>query len=216
MIEKKDGLKEYFIAGLFSLLPLVFTVWVARYLAHFAWNSFFSLFVPLVDRAMTAIGEPTMVGTWQDEFIGFVLLLFFVLGVGFVAKRFVGSGLLKLVDKMVGAIPGVNWIYGTIRQLADTMDPASPQHDAFRKPVLVKMEHGYVMGFLTSRSELKGRTFATVFFPCNQLIQGYNLLVEESRCMALDMNVDAAIKYVVSFGMMAPPVFKSAALKKKK
>lgn len=223
MDEKKVGLREYFIAGLFSLLPMVLTVWVAVYLGQFAWNSFFSLFVPLVNHGLEYIAEPVTVDAWRKlhlpQMMGLFLILFFVVGVGFVAKRFFGSGLLKLVDKMIGAIPGVNWIYGTIRQFADTMDPASPQAEAFRRPVLVKVEHGYVLGFLTSRSMIPvgraSKRMVTVFFPCNQLIQGYNLIVEESRCTPLDMNVDEAIKYVVSFGMMAPPIFKTIPLQKK-
>jgi uncharacterized membrane protein len=217
--KEKTGLRGYFVAGMFSILPLVFTVWVAQYLLKLAWTSFFSLFVPLVDQGMRRIADEATVQGWESahlhELIGFVLILAFVVAVGVVARQFVGSGLIRLVDKIMNAIPGVNWIYSTIHQLTDTMDPASPQHDAFRKPVLVKMEHGYLLGFMTSRSTLKGKRLATVFFPCNQLIQGYNLLVEEDRCTPVNMNVDEAIKYVVSFGMMAPPIFHAAPKKKR-
>jgi uncharacterized membrane protein len=219
--KKKIGLKDYFVTGMFSILPLLFTVWVAQYLLKLAWNSFFSLFVPLVDQGMHQIADQATVQGWEaahlHEVIGLVLILAFVIFVGLVARQFVGSGLIRLVDKIMNAIPGVNWIYSTIHQLTDTMDPASPQHDAFRKPVLVKLEHGYLLGFMTSRSVLrgaKGARLATVFFPCNQLIQGYNLLVEEKRCTPVNMNVDEAIKYVVSFGMMAPPIFQPSVKKK--
>src|SRR6185369_17567225 len=101
MKEKPIGLKEYFIAGLFSLLPMVFTVWVASYLGQFAWNAFFSLFVPLVDHGMDFIADPATVQTWKawhlHQIMGLVLILIFVLAVGFVAKRIVGIGLMKLV-----------------------------------------------------------------------------------------------------------------------
>ena len=193
VVSKKEqtGLKDYFVAGLFSILPLVFTVWVAKYLLVLAWQSFFSLFVPLTDRGMQAVADPGTVEAWKawhlnekdhrlrpDPALWWWCRAFF-------ARRFVGSGLLKLVDKIIQRIPGVNWIYSTIHQLTDTMDPASPQHDAFRKPVLVQMEQGYLLGFLIQPLPCcrgpKRKRLATVFFPCNQLIQGYNLLVEEPR-----------------------------------
>jgi uncharacterized membrane protein len=111
------------------------------------------------------------------------------------------------MDKVVAAIPGLNFIYGTIRQFTSTMAPDSPQRDAFRQAVLVKVAGGYMMGFLTSRSNIGNKSYATVFIVCNQLIQGYNLLVPHRDVMPLEMNMDDAIKYVVSFGMVAPPSF---------
>ncbi|MES2202313.1 MAG: DUF502 domain-containing protein [candidate division FCPU426 bacterium] len=216
---KKPGLKGYFITGLFSVLPLIFTVWVALFLLRFAWNSVFSLLVPLVDQGLLFMASPATVELWRKAFLpeltGFLLILVIILTAGFVATHLFGRSLQALVDKVMGLIPGVNWIYGTIRQFSSTMDPASPRRDAFSRPVLVTMEMGYVLGFMTSRSLLKGKPMATVFFPCNQLVQGYNLVVEESRCIPLEMSVDEAVKYVVSFGLMAPPVFASRAKVKK-
>jgi uncharacterized membrane protein len=188
-------------------ISIMLTLWILGLL----WDSFFSAFVPGVQTAFRAFLPEDVVAqleSWRiHQALGLTLLVSFIVVVGFVARRYVGKSLLALMDKVVAAIPGLNFIYGTIRQFTSTMDPDSPQRDAFRQAVLVKVAGGYMMGFLTSRSNIGNKSYATVFIVCNQLIQGYNLLVPHRDVMPLEMNMDDAIKYVVSFGMVAPPSF---------
>ncbi len=216
---KHRKLKDYFVTGLFALLPMVFTVWVVMWVAQLAWERFFSLAVPAVEYAFHSLLSNEMADkliAWHlHQLIGMVILMASIVVVGFVARNFLGKSLLALLDRLINAVPGLNFIYGTIRQFTSTMDPESPQRDAFRQAVLAKVQNGFMLGFLTSRSKVQardGRVFATVFIPCNQIIQGYNIVVEEKELIPLDLSVDDAFKYVVSFGMMAPQDFKAKRL----
>jgi uncharacterized membrane protein len=217
---KPSRLKDYFITGVFALLPLAISVALGVWILGVLWQNFFSAFVPGVEALLRASLPPEAVAkleAWRvHQAIGLALLLAFIAAVGFVARNIIGKSLLTLLDKVVAAIPGLNFIYGTIRQFTSTMDPESPQRDAFRHAVLVKVGSARMLGFLTSRSKVKGQALATVFVPCNQLIQGYNLLVPEKDVVHLDMNVDEAFKYIISFGMMAPQAFQARGPQPKK
>jgi uncharacterized membrane protein len=212
-VKKRYGIKQYFVTGIFTVLPLAISVSLVIWILNFAWDKFFSAFVPGVDGLVHYFFPPDtalLLEQWHvHQWTGIVLLLLAILCVGFVARRYIGLTLLRLLDRVVNAIPGLNFIYGTIRQFTSTMDPDSPQHDAFRHAVLVHFNGAYLIGFLTSHTEVKGKKFASVFFPCNQLIQGYNLIVPEKDITTLDMKVDDALKYVISFGMVAPTRFKA-------
>jgi uncharacterized membrane protein len=221
--KKPHGIKEYFVTGLFAVLPLALTISVSIWILRLLWEKFFSLLVLAGEAILRISFSPEVASQLRErhvhEAIGFLLLLAIIIFVGFVSRRFIGKSLLRLMEQIIHAIPGFNFIYATIRQFTSTMDPASPQRDAFRQAVLVRVAGGYMLGFLTSHSELaKGpkKRFATVFIPCNQLIQGYNLLVEEKDLMPLDMNVDDAFKYVISFGMVAPHILKPSKQLRKK
>lgn len=210
---KNQGIKDYFVTGIFAVLPLAISAMLTVWIVGILWEKFLSALVPGVEALIySAFAAETadLLKRWHvHQVIGLVLLLLMILFVGFVARRFIGKSLLALLDKIVNAIPGLNFIYGTIRQFTATMDPDSPQHDAFRNAVLVNLQGGVMLGFLTSRSVIRGKKYATVFIPCNQLIQGYNFMVPEKDVTSLDMKVDDALKYVISFGMVAPPVFKA-------
>lgn len=211
-MENQKGIKDYFVTGIFAILPLAISVALAAWILGILWESFFSAFVPGVQAVLRKFFSPEMVAQLEKfrvhQAIGLGLLLAFIVATGFVARNFIGKSLLTLLDRVVNAIPGLNFIYGTIRQFTSTMDPDSPQRDAFRQAVLARVGSAQMLGFLTSRSKIGGKVFATVFVPCNQLIQGYNLLLPERDVTLLDLNVDDAFKYVISFGMVAPAVFK--------
>jgi uncharacterized membrane protein len=211
---KKFGIRDSFVTGIFALLPLTLSVTLMWWILVKLWEMIFSAFVPGVDAVIHQFFDPDtalhLEAMHVHHLVGLALLLLFIVCVGFVARRYIGKSLLKLLDKTISLVPGLNFIYATIRQFTATMDPDSPQHDAFRHAVVVKLQGARFLGFLTSRSTIKGQKFATVFLPCNQLIQGYNIMVPEKDVMNLDLRVDEALKYVISFGMVAPHAFKPA------
>lgn len=213
MENKSYGIKDYFITGLIVLMPFLITLWLSVWIAVLAWQRFLSIFVPGVDaiiRATLNADTIALLEAWHfPEIVGFLLLLLFVIVIGFVARRYIGISLIALITRIIEVIPGLNFIYSTVRQLTATMDPESPQHDAFKNAVLAKLGDAEVIGFLTSHSLVGKRRYATVFVPCNQLVQGYSLFIPEENVRALDLKVDDAIKYVISFGMVAPSEIKT-------
>ncbi len=217
--KRSHGLRESFVTGLFALLPLLVTLMVAGFLANFLWDHFFSLLVPSAKMILEMSFSPDTVARLESfrvhQVLAVVLLLGLITIAGFVARRYIGRVFLRIADRVLSAIPGVNFVHGTITQFVSTMDPESPQRDAFRQAVLVRMGRGYLFGFMTNRgAKFGGENLATVFLPCNQLIQGYNMLVPEKDVIPLDMHVDEAFKYVISFGMAAPHVFQPRKLTK--
>ncbi len=206
------------ITGAFAMLPLIFTIWVVKFMAQLAWDGIFSLAVPfthdMLKRTLSSQLYMDAINWHLPEVAGFMLMIMFLLAVGIVARRFVGRLLLRGLEKLIGRIPGVNWIYSMIQQITSTFDPQGGGGKAsFRQAVLVKVgPRAHMMAFLTNTTTLKGKKLLVCFIPCNQLMQGYNILIEPADAVPLDLSVDEAIKQVVSFGLVSPSIMRPEAV----
>jgi len=104
----------------------------------------------------------------------------------------------------------VSSLYGSVKQVSDTL--FSPSGNAFRQAVLVPYPHAdsYTIAFLTGvpGGEVAahlGGDYVSVYVPTTpNPTSGFFLMMERSRVKELDMSVDAALKYIVSMGVVAP------------
>src|SRR5687767_2242461 len=108
-MEEKHGLKDYFVTGMFAILPLAISIALTIWILELLWESFFSAFVPGVQAIFREFFAPETVVIFErwrlHQALGLLLLLLVIVSVGFVARHFIGKSLLKLLDRVVNAIP---------------------------------------------------------------------------------------------------------------
>jgi len=201
MTTKKTTLKSVFLTGLLVLVPLAITLWVL------------GLIIGTMDQTLLLLPR-----SWQPErLLGFrlpglgaVLTLAFIFVVGLLTQNFVGQKLVGWWELVVARIPVVGPIYTSVKQVSDTL--LSSSGNAFRKALLVEYPRkgSYTIGFLTGIpggdvvNHLK-EDHVSVYVPTTpNPTSGFFLMVPKSEVIELDMTVDAALKYIVSMGVVAP------------
>ncbi len=113
-------------------------------------------------------------------------------------------------EAILGRIPLVRSIYNSVKQVSDTV--LAPNGQAFRQAVMVQYprEKSWTIAFLTGvpngevAQALPGE-HVSVYVPTTpNPTSGFFLLLRKSEVVELDMSVDAALKYIVSMGVVAP------------
>jgi uncharacterized membrane protein len=131
-------------------------------------------------------------------------------GGGCHASNFAGRKLVAWGDHLVSRIPVVRSIYSSVKQVSDTL--FSESGNAFRTAVLVQWprEGVWTVAFVTGAPSGEVAAylrdeFVSVYVPTTpNPTGGYFVMVRKSDCVELDMSVDAALRYIVSMGVVAP------------
>jgi len=194
-------LKKYFITGLLIWVPLGITLWV------------FHLLVSTMDQTLLLLPEQLQTEQWLGIHVpgmGVLLTLVVVFGTGLIAANILGQRLLHVWERVLGRIPFVNAVYHSVKQVSDTLFSSSGQ--AFRKALLVQYprEGSWTIAFLTGQpggdvvNHLRG-DYVSVYVPTTpNPTSGFFLMMPRADVIELDMSVDAALKYIISMGVVAP------------
>jgi uncharacterized membrane protein len=202
---KKKGspLRRYLVAGVLVWLPIAATVWVVSFLFHLADKTLLLLPLPpgyqpqgLMGLLLPALGAISV-------FVVIVLT-------GILATNLIGRRLLVWGEEMVHHIPIVGSVYGGVKSFAESV---FSQSNSFRKVVMVEYprEGVWSLGFLTAEdvpevSEKTGEPHACVYISAALNATGGVLaIVPRRRVVALDMSVDAAMKMIITCGVVVPP-----------
>jgi len=194
-------MKKYLITGLLIWIPLVITLWVLK------------LVVDVLDQTLLLLPPQFRTENWLGLHVpgmGAVMTLIIVLATGLFATNLLGARLVDLWHHVLHRIPVVNSIYSSVKQISDTLFSSSGQ--AFRKALLVQWprEGMWTIAFLTGIpggdvvNHLKG-DHVSVYVPTTpNPTGGYFVIVARKDVIELDMSVDAALKYIISMGVVPP------------
>ncbi|MFZ6711747.1 DUF502 domain-containing protein [Undibacterium sp. TC9W] len=194
-------MRKYFITGLLILVPLAITLWVLHAIISTMDQSL--LLLPVEWRPEKLVGFKVLG-------IGTILTLLIVFVTGLLAQNFIGNYVIKAWEGLLQRIPIVSSIYSSVKQVSDTLFSSSG--NAFRKAVLIEYPRRdcWTIGFLTGVpggdvvNHLKG-DFVSVYVPTTpNPTSGFFLMLPRDEAIELDMSVDAALKYIVSMGVVAP------------
>lgn len=192
-------LKKYFITGLLIWVPVVITIWVL------------GLVVNTLESVVPSFLSPQALFGFEIPGFRVALVLAVLLATGMFAANFLGRGILKYSEKVLGRIPLVRSIYQSVKQVSDTL--LAPNGQAFRQAVLVQYPRAgcYTVALLTGApsgevaEHLQG-DYVSVYVPTTpNPTSGFFLIMSRSEVVPLNMSVDAALKYIVSMGVVAPP-----------
>jgi uncharacterized membrane protein len=194
-------MRKYFITGLLILVPLAITAWVLN------------LVISTMDQSLLIVParwQPRALIGFDIPGLGTMLTVLIVFVTGLLTNNLVGNYVVKLWERLLQRIPIVNSLYSSVKQVSDTLFSSSG--NAFRKAVLVPYPHqsSWTIGFLTGtpggdvKNHLVG-DYVSVYVPTTpNPTSGFFLMMKRQDVVELEMSVDAALKYIVSMGVVAP------------
>ncbi|MDX9884309.1 DUF502 domain-containing protein [Thauera sp.] len=198
-------MKKYFITGLLIWIPLAITFMVLAWIIGTL--DAILLWLPTEHQPSSYIGI-------DIPGVGVVASLLIVFLTGVVAANVLGQKLVRLWEALLSRIPVVKSIYYSVKQVSDTLFSSSGQ--AFRKALLVQYprEGAWTIAFLTGQpggdaaNHLSG-DYVSVYVPTTpNPTSGFFLMMPRADVIELDMSVDEALKYIISMGVVSPPLRK--------
>lgn len=210
----RKSLRNYFITGLITLLPLVITifilVWVFQKL-----NGLLTRLVPLFTP--TLIPSSLMAEAGGLISIGIKILAFLIiLGVitlfGFFTSRVVGRKILDFLEKKVFfKIPLMSTIYRTVKEINDVF--FSGKKYIFKRVVMLEYPRQgvYSIGFVTAETPVENptnngsQTMLSIFIPTTpNPTSGFLVLIPEKDTIPLSIGIQKAFKLIISGGALLP------------
>lgn len=194
-------MKKYFITGLLIWIPLVITIWVLL------------LVVDTLDQTLLLLPPEWRPERWigvRVRGMGVVLTVVIVFVTGVLAANFIGQRLVRVWNELLHRIPFFSSVYSAVKQVSDTL--FSSQGEAFRKALLVQWprEGVWTIAFLTGVpggdvvNHLKG-DYVSVYVPTTpNPTGGYFVMLPRSEVIELEMEVEDALKYIISMGVVVP------------
>ena len=196
-------MKKYFITGLLIWVPLAITAWVL------------SMIVRTMDKSLlllpVSIRPETLLGFYVPG-LGAILTIVVVFLTGLVTANIIGQRLVRFWERVLSRIPVVKSVYYSVKQVSDTL--FSSTGEAFRKALLVQYPRSgcWTIAFLTGQpggdvvTHLRGE-YVSVYVPTTpNPTSGFFLMMLRADVVELDMSVDEALKYIISMGVVAPPM----------
>ncbi|HWK84476.1 MAG TPA: DUF502 domain-containing protein [Caldimonas sp.] len=204
-------MKKYLIAGLLVWLPLAVTIWVLQAVL----GLLNGVFVWLLNGSQVFLpqGSQSFIELLQKiPGLGVIVMLIGLLLTGIFATNVAGQWSLRQGHRLLNRIPIVKSIYNSVQQVSDTLFSSSS--NAFREAVLVQYprEGAWTIAFVTGKPggeaarHLSG-DYLSIYVPTTpNPTSGFFLMLARAEVIPLAMSVDDALKYVISMGVVAPPV----------
>jgi len=194
-------LRRYLVAGILVWLPLGITVFLFRIL------------IGLMDKSLVLIPRQYHPEAWLGVGIpglGVILTVLLLLLTGVLTANFVGRAFVGGWESLMDRIPVARSIYSAAKNFAEIV--FSDSGSAFKKVLLVEYPRKgiYSLTFQTASDigEIQGRTGEEVvccFVPTTpNPTSGFIILIPKKDAIELDMEVDEAVKLIMSLGVVVP------------
>jgi len=196
------SMRRYLIAGLLVWIPILVTVLVLRFI------------LDLVDQILLllppALRPEALFGVHIPGF-GALLALLLLLLTGMLVGNIIGRSLVTWWEELMNHIPFVRAVYGGVKTFSTTI--LSNQGSSFKKVLLIQYPRQGIwsIGFQTAGdvpvvSVHTGEPQVCVFIPTTpNPTSGFIMMVPRSEVIELEMNVDVALKMIVTLGVVVPP-----------
>ncbi|MEM6469785.1 MAG: DUF502 domain-containing protein [Planctomycetota bacterium] len=146
-----------------------------------------------------------------------VFLILFLTVLYFAGRLFtlgLGRWFFRGFDSAILRIPVVNKVYGSVKQVTDFA--FSEREIEFNNVVAVQYPSRGIwsLGFVTGNSirqlnDATGEPMLSVLMPTSPMpMTGFTVTVRRSETIDIDMTIDEAIQFVVSCGVVVPPMQK--------
>ena len=198
---KRWTLRRYLVAGVLVWLPIVATIWVVSFMLHLMDRTLLLLPVAYRPEALVGFALPG---------VGAVFALLVLLVTGVLVTNLIGRSLVVWGEELLNRIPVVRSVYGGVKSFAESV---FSQSNSFRKVVMIEYPRVGVwsIGFMTAEDvpEVSARTgepHACVYLSAAlNATAGYLVLVPKRQVVELEMSVDAAMKMIITCGVVVPP-----------
>jgi len=205
---RKWSLRRYLVAGILIWLPILATLWVVTFFIHIMDETL--LLLPLRYRPEALVG-------FALPGLGAVFAFLVVLATGLLVTNLIGRQLVAFSEELLNRIPVVRSVYGGVKSFAESV---FSQSNSFRKVVMIEYPRAGIwsLGFMTAEDvpEISRKTGAQhcCVYISNALnaTAGFLVIVPRNQVVELDMSVDAAMKMIITCGVVVPPEQVTAAV----
>jgi uncharacterized membrane protein len=203
------GFRRYLIAGILVWAPLAVTYLLLKFA------------VGIMDKTLKWIPASYQPGVLLQQLfqtqapieipgLGVILALVVLLLTGVLAANFVGRAFVGGWESLMHRIPVVRSIYSAAKNFAEIV--FSDSNQSFKKVLLIEYPRKglYSLAFQTADElgEVQGRTGEDViccFVPTTpNPTSGFIIVVPRRDATVLDMEVDEALKMIISLGVVVP------------
>jgi uncharacterized membrane protein len=193
-------LRRYLVAGLLVWVPLGITFLVIKFLLDLMDKLLFVL--PVEWRPETLLGF-TVPG------FGLMLAITILLLTGFIGANLIGRRLLKIWESFLESIPLVRTLYSSVKQILSSI--LSTGGHSFRKVLLIEYPRRgiWTLCFQTGAAAKEvqanmDKESVVVFVPTTpNPTSGFIIVVPQEDTRELDMDIETALKLVMSLGIVA-------------
>lgn len=197
--------RRYLVAGLLVWVPLGVTLLVFKLVADLLSGL---VILPPQYRPENLIGFTI---PYLDVLLTLIIAFVVLLVTGVVAANILGRQLVNVWEYLLNQIPLVRTIYSAAKKFAEVLFADTGQ--SFKKVLLIQYPRKgvYSLCFQTATTlqEVQARTaedVICVFVPTTpNPTSGFILMVPRDEVIELDMDVESAIKMIVSLGVVVPP-----------
>jgi uncharacterized membrane protein len=198
---KNWSLRRYLVAGILIWLPILATVWVVTFIIQIMDRTL--LLLPPAYRPQALVG-------FALPGLGAVFAFAVVLATGLLVTNLIGRQLVVFWEELLARIPVVRSVYSGVKSFTESV---FSQSNSFRKVVMVEYPRKGIwsLGFMTADdvpevSQRTGEPHACVYLS-NSLnpTAGFLVILPRREAVELDMTVDAAMKMIITCGVVVPP-----------
>ena len=190
--------RNYFLTGVLVLVPVAVTLFIM-----------FQLFLFADGLLGSAVSKFT---GYRIPGIGLFSTALVCVFMGMIAQNVIGKRILRWIDFSLESLPVVRSLYVGIKQVSDVL--FQKHHGEFKRVVMVEYpkEHSWTFGFVTgdfiapvSSDAFKGKQLVSVYVPTTpNPTSGFLLIVEKSRIVDTRLDIEEAMKIVISGGLVQP------------
>ncbi len=199
-------IKSIFLSGLFTILPIAFTI----FFVTFTYNFIYSFILPLRQF------EPYFLQKLPGA--EFLLVTVFILLIGVILKSFIVHSIIHYFEHVIGKIPLVRIIYSSAKTLVNFFKVKKTTAGS-KKVVLIEYPRrgSYHLAFLLESAEdnyqelihnhdtTDKNRYCKVFMPTSpNPSTGYFFILPEQDLIHTDITFEEAIKTLVSCGLITP------------
>jgi len=199
------NLRKYIIAGLLVWLPLAVTYQLLKFVVANmdGWLDKFLEWLP------PSFNPDYLLGI-EIPGLGVIFTFLLLILTGMFAANMVGRAFVTGWESLMDRIPIVRPIYSAVKKFAEVV--FSDKTDSFKKVLLIQYPRLGVFSFAFQTSsqlgEVQDRTgedVICVFVPTTpNPTSGFILIVPRRDVIELDMEVDEALKMIISLGVVVP------------
>ena len=194
--------RNYFLAGLIVVAPVSLTLFIVWHVVELVDSN--------VARLLPDRYNPETYLPFSVPGVGLLLMVGVITLAGMLTAGFVGRSVMRMGESILNRMPVVRSIYGTFKQIFETVFSHSSQ--SFREVVLVEYPRRgtWAIGFVTgtTRGEIQERVeprLVNVFIPTTpNPTSGFLLFVPREELLRLEMTVEEGVKMVISGGIVVP------------
>jgi uncharacterized membrane protein len=193
--------RRYLMSGLLVWLPILATVLVIRFILDLMDRTLLLLPSSLRPLALFGINIPG---------IGAVLAVVLLIATGMLVSNIIGRSVMNFWEDLLNRIPFVRAVYGGVKSFSTTI--LSNKGSSFKKVLLIEYPSKglWSIGFQTAEAiplidVHLGEPQVCVFIPTTpNPTSGFIVLLARKRVIELEMSVDAALKMIVTLGVVVP------------